>query len=224
MAVVTDTSSPFTKEFVESFWVLDNLLLRLLKDIKDFITISLLSHPSIKNRAVCSKRRFPIGTLAQLARTLRRAARTAGVHRAAVQPSVPIQSYQLEHTGLFFILGFTSTSVDIILLSRCQLLYSEVPNKSVTFLIFGGIFSYLMSVPQERLLKTVVKHYCVLSPFQPNRRYMALLGPIHLFILRKIFTYTVFLCTTYQKIPTYTPLSRPTRLLVSEKTSYLPGY
>ena len=45
MAVVTDTSSPFTKEVVESFWVLDNLLLRLLKDIKDFITTSLLSHP-----------------------------------------------------------------------------------------------------------------------------------------------------------------------------------
>ena len=48
MAVVTDTSSPFTKEVVESFWVLDNLLLRLLKDIKDFIATSLLSHPQSK--------------------------------------------------------------------------------------------------------------------------------------------------------------------------------
>ena len=68
--------------------------------------------PSIKNRAVCSKRRLPIGTLAQLARNVRRALCTAGAHRAVVQPSVPIQSYRLEHTGLFFILGIQNTFLD----------------------------------------------------------------------------------------------------------------
>ena len=69
------------------------------------IEVSEFLCPSIKNRAVCSKRHFPIGTLAQLARTVRRAVRTAGAHRAAVQTSVPIQKCRLEYTGLFFILG-----------------------------------------------------------------------------------------------------------------------
>ena len=52
--------------------------------------------PSIRNRAVCSKRPFLIGTLAQLGRTVRQAVRTAGVHRVAVQTSVPLQEGPLE--------------------------------------------------------------------------------------------------------------------------------
>ena len=55
--------------------------------------------PSIRNRAVCSKRPFLIGTLAQLGRTVRQAVRTAGVHRVVVQTSVPLQEGPLEHTG-----------------------------------------------------------------------------------------------------------------------------
>ena len=44
---------------------------------------------------VCSKRPFLIGTLAQLARTVRQ----------AVQTSVPFEKGRLEHTALLFILG-----------------------------------------------------------------------------------------------------------------------
>ena len=55
---------------------------------------------------------------------------------------------------------------------------------------------------------------------------MALLGPTHLFIFGKNSRLKVhcFLRNKYQKIPTYTPLLRPTRLLISGKTSHLHGY
>ena len=56
-----------------------------------FSTIGIGIGPSIKNRAVCSKPTFVIGTIAQLACTVWQVARTAGVHRAAVQTSVPLQ-------------------------------------------------------------------------------------------------------------------------------------
>ena len=56
-------------------------------------------HPSIRNRAVCSKRPFLLGTLAQLSRTVRWAARTPGTHCAAVQASIPITNGRLERTG-----------------------------------------------------------------------------------------------------------------------------
>ena len=59
----------------------------------------LSQRPSVRNRAVCSKRPFLIGTFAQLGRTVRRAAHTAGVHPALVQTSVPLQKGSLEHTG-----------------------------------------------------------------------------------------------------------------------------
>ena len=55
--------------------------------------------PSIRNRAVCSKQPFVLGTLAQLSRTMQGAARTPGAHRAAVQTSVPIRNGRLERTG-----------------------------------------------------------------------------------------------------------------------------
>ena len=47
---------------------------------------------------------------------------------------------------------------------------------------------------------------------------MALLGPTRLFIFGKSSHLHCFLRNKYQKSPTYTPLLRPTRLLVSEKT------
>ena len=56
-------------------------------------------NPSIRNRAVCSKHGSLIGTLAQLSRTVRRAARTPGTHRPAVQTGVPISNPCLERTG-----------------------------------------------------------------------------------------------------------------------------
>ena len=55
--------------------------------------------PSIRNRAVCSKRPFLLGTLAQLSRTVRQAARTPGANRAAVQTSVPRRKASLDYTG-----------------------------------------------------------------------------------------------------------------------------
>ena len=64
-----------------------------------------------------------------------------------------------------------------------QTAYSEVPNKSVTFLIlFFGIFP----------------------------TYVVLLGPIRLFIFGKSSNLHCFLRNEYQKNPTYTPLLRPT--------------
>ena len=64
-----------------------------------------------------------------------------------------------------------------------QTAYSEVPNKSVTFLIlFFGIFP----------------------------TYVVLLGPTRLFIFGKSSNLHCFLRNEYQKNPTYTPLLRPT--------------
>ena len=50
---------------------------------------------------------------------------------------------------------------------------------------------------------------------------MAFLGTTRLLISEKAATYTVSYVNKYQKIPIYMPLSRPTRLLISEKTSHL---
>ena len=56
--------------------------------------------PSIRNRAVCSKQGLLNGTLAQLSRTVQRAAHTPGAHSlAVVQTSVPISDPCLERTG-----------------------------------------------------------------------------------------------------------------------------
>ena len=74
--------------------------------------------------------------------------------------------------------------------------YSEVPNKSGTFLILcWDLF--------------------------PS--YMALLGPT-LVILGKSFRLHFFCVINIKTNPTYTPLLRPTHLLISEKTSHLHGY
>jgi hypothetical protein len=48
---------------------------------------------------VCSKQPFILGTLAQLSRTVRRAVRTPGADRAAVQTSVPRRKGRLDYTG-----------------------------------------------------------------------------------------------------------------------------
>ena len=77
-------------------------------------------------------------------------------------------------------------------------MYSEVPYKSVTFLILFWDF------------------------FQPP--YMALLGPTSLFIFGKSCRLHGFILCKYQKITTYMPLLGPTRLLISEKTSHLHCY
>ena len=53
---------------------------------------------------------------------------------------------------------------------------------------------------------------------------MALLGPTRLFIFGKSCHLYRFLLNKYQKIPTYTPLSRTAHLLISEKTSHVPKY
>jgi hypothetical protein len=53
---------------------------------------------------------------------------------------------------------------------------------------------------------------------------MVLLGPTQLFFGAKSSYQTVFNILKYQKIPTYTPILRPTRLLISEKTSHIHGY
>ena len=49
---------------------------------------------------VFSKRPLRYGTLAQLARTVRQVARTAGAHHTVVKRSVPIQRSRLEYTGV----------------------------------------------------------------------------------------------------------------------------
>jgi len=53
---------------------------------------------------------------------------------------------------------------------------------------------------------------------------MALLGPTRLLFMGKVATYTVFYLVNIEKFPTYMPLLEPTRLLISEKTSYLHCY
>ena len=45
-----------------------------------------------------------------------------------------------------------------------------------------------------------------------------------LFLFGKVLTQTVFYVINIEKNPTYTPLLRPTHLLISEKTSHLHGY
>ena len=67
-------------------------------------------HPSIRNRAVCSKQPFLLGTLAQLSRTVWQAARTPGANCAAVQTSVPRRKARLDYTGPIDLLWFTCMS------------------------------------------------------------------------------------------------------------------
>ena len=66
--------------------------------------------PSIRNRAVCSKQPFLLGTLAQLSRTVWQAARTPGANCAAVQTSVPRRKARLDYTGPIDLLWFTCMS------------------------------------------------------------------------------------------------------------------
>ena len=75
-------------------------------------------------------------------------------------------------------------------------IYSEVLNKSVTFLILFW------------------------NCFLPTWLYQ---DPHVYLFLGKVPIYTVFLRNKYQKIPTCMPLLRPTGLLISEKTSHLRG-